>query len=134
MNILYFTRTMGVGGTEKVIIQMCKSLNMQFDNIIVCSCGGCNVEVLNDLGIKHYIINDIEEKSPFSIFKTLIELKKIIKEEKIDIIHTHHRMAALYTRILSYFYKFKFIHTAHNTFYNKRKLTNFALKKVVLLL
>ena len=36
MNILYFTRTMGVGGTEKVIIQMCKSLNMQFDNIIVC--------------------------------------------------------------------------------------------------
>ena len=38
-------------------------------------------------------------------------------------------MAALYTRILSYFYKFKFIHTAHNTFYNKRKLTNFALKK-----
>ncbi len=127
MNILYFTRTMGVGGTEKVIIQLCKSLYSQFDNIIVCSCGGCNVEVLNKLGIKHYEIVDIEDKRPLTILKNLCRLAKLIKKEKINIIHTHHRMAALYTKFLNYFYKFKFIHTAHNTFNDKVNLTRYAL-------
>ncbi|WP_278656760.1 glycosyltransferase [Paraclostridium bifermentans] len=129
MNILYFTRTMGVGGTEKVILQLCESLNGNFKKIIVCSSGGENVEVLKKLGIKHYKINDIENKNPLYILSNLIKLKKIITEENIDIVHTHHRMAAFYTRLLTNFKNFKFVHTAHNTFFNKKRLTNFALRK-----
>lgn len=128
MKILYFTRTMGIGGTEKVILQLCKSLNKNFEDIIVCSSGGENLEVLNQLGIKHYSINDIEEKNPLYIFANLVKLKKIIDKENIDIVHTHHRMAAFYISLLIKFKKFKFVHTAHNTFYNKKNLTNFSLK------
>lgn len=129
MNILYFTRTMGLGGTEKVILQLCKSLDKKVDKIVVCSCGGCNVKLLDNLGIKHYEIKDIENKNPIRIIETFIKVAKLIKNENINVVHTHHRMAALYTKLLSYFYKFKFIHTAHNTFNDKKKLTNYALNK-----
>lgn len=127
-NILYLTRTMGVGGTEKVIIQLCKYFNKRFNKIIVCSCGGIYEAQLDELGIKHYKINDIEKKNPINMVKTLLTVVKIIKSENINIVHTHHRMAAFYISIIRKFMKFKFIHTQHNTFYDKKYLTKFALK------
>ncbi|WP_242976797.1 glycosyltransferase family 4 protein [Clostridium sp. 3-3] len=126
-NILYFTRTMGIGGTEKVVMQLCRYFNNKFNKIIICSNGGIHEDELQKLGIKHYKIDDIEDKNPIIIFKTLISLYKIIKNENIDIVHTHHRMAAFYSEILNKLMNFKFIHTAHNTFHNKKTLTKFAL-------
>jgi glycosyltransferase involved in cell wall biosynthesis len=126
-NILYFTRTMGLGGTEKVILQLCRNFNSEFNKIVVCSIGGLHEEELKKLGIKHYKINDIENKNPINILKTFLTLKKIIKNEKIDIIHTHHRMAAFYTSILKKIMNFKFIHTVHNTFLDKKVLTKISL-------
>lgn len=126
-NILYFTRTMGLGGTEKVILQLCKKFNSEFNKIVVCSSGGVHEEELKKLGIKHYKISDIENKNPINVLKTFMILRKIIKNENIDIIHTHHRMAAFYTSILKKIMKFKFIHTVHNTFLDKKILTKISL-------
>ena len=46
-NILFFTRTMKLGGTENVVLQMCEILQPYVNKIVVCSCGGVNVEKLN---------------------------------------------------------------------------------------
>ena len=62
-NVLFLTRTMKLGGTENVILQLCEILKPQVNKIVVCSCGGVNVEKLQKMGIKHYMIPDIEEKS-----------------------------------------------------------------------
>ncbi|NFE74567.1 glycosyltransferase [Clostridium botulinum] len=127
-NILYFTRTMGLGGTEKVILQLCNNFKGKFKNIIVCSNGGIHEKELKKLGIKHYKINDIENKNPINIAKTFISLMKIVNTEKIDVIHTHHRMAAFYVSLLRKFKNIGFIHTAHNTFTDKKFLTNLVLR------
>lgn len=127
-NILYFTRTMGLGGTEKVILQLCEIMNEQADKIIVCSCGGVNIEKLNEIGIKHYYIPDIEKKDIKTILTVFKTISKIIKEENINIVHTHHRMAAFYTRMIKFIRDFTFINTAHNTFNDKKWLTKFALR------
>ena len=126
-NILYFTRTMGLGGTEKVILQLCENLTENFNNIVICSMGGVHEEQLRKLGIKHYKIADIENKSLRNMYLTIKTLNTIIKRENIDIIHSHHRMAAFYVKILSYFKRFKFVHTAHNTFSDKKILTKWSL-------
>lgn len=129
-NILYFTRTMGVGGTEKVILQLCKSMQGQFDKIVVCSSGGDNVKCLNEMLIKHYIIDDIENKDPAVIIKTIGKLLSVIRHENIEVVHTHHRMAAFYVCLIKVIKpKLVFIHTTHNTFYDKKALTRFALKR-----
>lgn len=128
-NILFFTRTMKLGGTENVVLQLCDIFKDKVNKIVVCSCGGVNVEKLNAMNIKHYEIPDIDNKSVSCILKTLSQVKKIIKSEKISIVHTHHRMAAFYTRLLGVQKKCIFINTSHNTFYDKKKLTRFAYKQ-----
>ena len=47
-NVLFFTRTMMLGGTENVILQLCEIFKPLVNNIVVCSCGGVNVEKLNN--------------------------------------------------------------------------------------
>lgn len=127
-NILFFTRTMKLGGTENVVLQLCEIFKPLVNSIVVCSCGGVNVEKLNEMRIKHYLIPDIENKSISTIFAVCKTIKTIVKEERITIIHTHHRMAAFYVSLLRLYRKCKFINTSHNTFKNKKILTRFAYR------
>lgn len=132
-NILFFCRATQHAGTENVVVQLCNILKPYVNKIVVCSAGGFKSEVLNGMGIKHYVIPDIEKKSFNTVMSVLFSLNSIIKKEKITVIHTHHRMAAFYTAILKYRHKFYFINTAHNTFTNRKALTKFAYKQAHLI-
>lgn len=133
-NILFFTRTMNLGGTENVVLQLCEIFKPIVNKIVVCSCGGVNTEKLSAMHIKHYRIPDIKKKSPDTILKTFLKVKRIIRKEKINVIHTHHRMAGLYTRLLTCCNKsIVFFNTSHNTFTDKIWLTRFAYRKAHLI-
>ena len=132
-NILFFPRTMGLGGTENVVLQLCEIFKPIVNNIVVCSCGGENVKGLEKMGIKHYMIPDIEDKSLSAILKTAKQLRTIVREENITVIHTHHRMAAFYVAALRLYKKCSFINTSHNTFYDKKFLTKFTYKHAELI-
>ena len=132
-NVLLFTRSMGLGGTENVVLMLCEILKEKVNKIIVCSNGGINEKRLQEMGITHYTIPDIESKNPVVIFKTARILKRIIKNEKISIIHAHHRMAAFYISFFRLFCGRVFFATSHNTFYNKKLLTRFSYKKCTLI-
>lgn len=127
MKILHISRTMGQGGAEKVVYQLCKDIKNA--EMVVASSGGIYEEDLKNNKVKHFIIPDIDKKNPFLMFKTFILLNNIVKKEKIDIIHSHHRMAAFYSKVISlYNKKIKRVYTAHNIFYNKKQLLKFSLK------
>lgn len=126
-NILFLTRTMALGGTENVILQLCEILKPLVNNIVVCSSGGINVSKLEEMNIKHYTISDIENKNPINIIKNIKSIKRILKEESITVVHSHHRMAALYANLCCN-NKITKIANAHNTFYNKKILTKLAYK------
>ncbi len=129
MNILHISRTMGQGGAEKVVYQICKGCNDEKIKMYIASTGGSLSEELKNEGIVHIDIPDIDKKNPFLIIKTIFVLNKAIKKFDINIIHSHHRMAAFYSRILCFFNKnVKRIYTAHNVFEDKKKLTIFSLK------
>lgn len=122
-NILFFLRATQHGGTENVVIQLCKILEPYVNKIVVCSADGMKVNLLFDMGIKHYTIPDVEDKNPKTIFKILTKVNRIIKNEGITVIHTHHRMAAFYTYLIQKVTPIEFINTSHNTFNNKKLLT-----------
>lgn len=127
-NILFFLRATQHGGTENVVLQLCEIFKPLVNKIIVCSSDGFHVAALSKLEVRHYNIPDIEEKSPGTVFAIAAILTKIVKQEKITIIHTHHRMAAFYVSFLGLYKKCIFINTSHNTFKNKRYLTKFSYK------
>ena len=128
-NILFFLRAPQHGGTENVVLQLCEIFHPLVNKIVVVSADGFEVEKLKPYGIKHYRIPDIESKSLKTILAVSKKIKKIVKKEHITVIHTHHRMAAFYVRLLGLYRSCVFINTSHNTFYNRRFLTNFAYKK-----
>ncbi|MDD6808014.1 MAG: glycosyltransferase family 4 protein [Oscillospiraceae bacterium] len=127
MKILHISRTMGQGGAEKVVMQLCRD-NKKHEQI-VASCGGIHVEELEKSGVNHILIPDIDIKNPKLMLKTFFVLFRAVKKNHIDIIHTHHRMAAFYGRIISFLTGAKHVYTAHNVFYDKKKLMNFALDR-----
>lgn len=133
LNILHLARTMGQGGAEKIIYQLavgCESIDRK---IVVASCGGVYVESLKKRGISHYFVQDLECKKPQVMLQTLCTLIKVIKKEDIQILHSHHRMAALYGQILKGFFpKLKLVYTAHNVFYDKVSLTSMTLKNTAI--
>lgn len=124
-NILFLTRSMKLGGTENVILQLCETLQPKVNKIIVCSCGGVNIKKLSEMGIKHYDIPDLVVKKPKVILLIYRTLKQIIKDENITIIHSHHRMAAIYAILAGKKEMIKIVNV-HNTFQDKKMFTKIA--------
>ncbi|MDG4983282.1 glycosyltransferase family 4 protein [Lactococcus lactis] len=126
-NVLFFVRTMGQGGTENVVLQLCEILNLNVNRIIVCSSGGINVKKLDSMKIKHYVIPDIVKKNPLSIIRIIAILRNIVKKENVTIIHSHHRMASFYSKIILNKQIIRVV-TAHNIFQDKIRLTHWGYK------
>jgi len=125
-NVLILERTMGIGGSSQVVLQICKALQPHVNKIVVCSSGGAHTEKLKKMNMKHVTIPDICDKRAFLTISKI--LKKIVCEEKITIIHSHHRMAAFYVEVLGLYSNRFFLHTAHGEFFDKRFLTRYALR------
>ena len=128
-NILHISRTMDIGGAERIVYQLATDLKEEFSNVHVASTGGLWEIKLKEAGVYHHKIADIDSKKPKVIFSILKNLNNIIKVNNITIVHTHHRMAAFYIRLLQMFHpKLIHIYTAHNVFHDKLSLYNFSLK------
>lgn len=126
--VLIFTRSMGLGGTENVILGLVRVLTGHVRKIIVCAADGVNAAALRDAGVTFYPVPDMEKKTAGNILHIVKTLKRIVKNEGVDIIHSHHRMAAFYVRISGLAKKkIHFIH-AHNTFSDKRLLTRYSYR------
>ena len=129
-NILHISRTMDIGGAERIVYQLATDLKDEFDQVHVASTGGLWEEKLAENGIQHHRILDVDSKQPASVLKILASLSKIIKEKEITLVHTHHRMAAFYVRLLQLRHpNLIHVYTAHNVFKDKLPLYKFALGK-----
>lgn len=92
--ILFIVRTMGLGGTENVVLQLCEILSDKVNKIVVCSSGGVHEKKLQEMGIKHYMIPDIASKNPMDMLKSCRSIKNIIDKEQITIVHTKKALLA----------------------------------------
>ncbi|QWF36062.1 glycosyltransferase [Latilactobacillus curvatus] len=126
MKILHISRTMGQGGAEKIVFQLCKDNNFQQQFVI--STGGSYVQKLDEIGVKHYKMPDINSKNPITMIICFWKIFRVVRMNKIQIVHSHHRMAAFYARLVAALTKVQCVYTAHNIFFNKKKLLRFALK------
>lgn len=120
---------MDIGGAERIVYQLSSDLKDEFDSVHVASTGGLWESELSAKGIQHHKILDIDSKNPLTVLKLLTSIRQIIKKNKITIVHTHHRMAAFYIRLLKLVHpKLIHVYTAHNVFKDKLPLYRFALK------
>lgn len=115
MKILMALMGMEIGGAETHVLELAADLKYKGYDVIVTSNGGVYVKELTDLGIKHIKL-PLNTKKPTSMIKSFFGLKRIIKEEKPDVVHSHARIPSFILGILNKFIKFNFVTSAHWVF------------------
>lgn len=109
-----------LGGAQKVAIDLCKKTDKdKFEFFMICGMGGILDDETSGV-IKVYFIKDlIREINPLKDFKAFIEIYKILKKEKPDIVHTHSSKAGILGRITAFAAGIKtIIHTIHGFPFN----------------
>lgn len=131
-NILLTTMRLDIGGAETHITELAKGLSKEGFKVIVASTGGVYEKELESSGIKHYKV-PLDNKKPHNVIKAYSLLKKIIIDEKIDLVHAHARIPGFICGLLHKKMGFPFVTTAHGTWktgYGLRYITNWGQKTV----
>ena len=129
IKIMQFIHGMSMGGAETLVKDYCLGINKnKFDIVLLCfnNCNSPYDKMLKDAGIKIIYVEDYDEiykkancnflKKTYRAINRYIIVKKIIKRENPDIIHTH-------MTLNSYVYfarpkkTTKIFHTVHNELY-----------------
>ena len=130
--ILMALMSFSIGGAETHVLELSAELKKMGFDVVLISGGGEYEEVLKEYGIKHYKA-PLYTKHPLKMLKSLRVLRKVIKKEKIDIVHAHGRIPAFLCGILHKFCKFIFVTTAHwvfDTSHGLKYLSNWGEKTV----
>ena len=111
-----------IGGAETHVAELAIELARRGNEVHVASNGGVYEKEISQFGIKHHKL-PLHNKRPENMFKSYIGLKKLITQNKFDIVHAHARIPAFICSKLHKKLKFRFITSAHWVF-----KTNFWLK------
>lgn len=109
------TMSLGIGGVETHIVELCKELAAKGNDITVASNGGVYEKELEESGIKHVKL-PLHNKLPSALAKSYFGLKKLIKQEQFDIVHAHARIPAFICGKLAKRLKFRFVTTCHGVY------------------
>ncbi len=115
MKILMCAMALDIGGAETHVLELSRALCNMGHSVTVASNGGAYVRELKACGIKHVRI-PLHTKAPSRVIKSYFALKKLIKEEKFDIVHAHARIPAFVCGLLHPVLHFRFVTTAHWVF------------------
>ena len=121
-----------IGGAETHVVELSKELKKQGYDIIVASNGGVYEKELEEAGIRHYRV-PMNQRNVLKMFKSYYLLKKIVKKEQIDIVHSHARIPGFICGRLQKKMKFTFVTSAHWVFYTGmglKYLTNWGQKVI----
>jgi len=111
-----------LSGVQNVMLQILEAIEADGYEIKVATApGGELVEVVENHGWKHIPIPSlVREINPVKDFQAFRELAKILKEEKVDILHTHSSKTGLLGRAVGKLCKLPtIIHTVHGYPFHK---------------
>jgi len=94
MKILQILPEMNVGGVERGTLDLAKYISAHGHQSLVVSNGGGLVVLLEAQGTKHYKL-PVHRKNLWTMFECVSALEKIIRNEKVDIVHARSRVPAL---------------------------------------
>lgn len=120
MKVLQVTTHLNMGGIANYILSLCRKLEAMGIGCVAASSGGDLDPEFEKSGIHRKRLN-MRTKNEFGlkVFSSIFSLVKIIKEEKIDIIHAHTRVSQAAVFFASQITGVPYITTCHG-FFKKR--------------
>jgi len=111
-----------LGGAQEIAIYTTENLNHnRYNPILISGCGGIlDREVKNNPRIKSFFIPELIRKvNPIKDAITLMKIWKLLKSERVDLVHTHSSKAGILGRWAAHFAGVPLIfHTYHGFGFN----------------
>ena len=105
-----------IGGAETHVVELSKELHREGWDVAVVSNGGVYERELQEAGIRcHHA--PLHKRDAFLMARSLGILRRVMKEEKPDVVHAHARIPAFLCGILQKQMGFPFVTSAHWVFY-----------------
>ena len=130
--ILMATMGLDIGGAETHIVELSKQLRAMGYEVVVVSNGGVYVPEILAAGIRHYQA-PMHRRSLRCLVRSLFILRRVIRQERPDVVHAHARIPGFLCGLLHRFMGFPFVTTAHWVFQTGgglRYLTNWGQRTV----
>ena len=115
LSVLLVLMEFNIGGAETYVLNLAKGLKQAGANVCIASNGGAYVPLLEQYGINHYTL-PLRSKNPFKMLKAYKQLKRIIKQEKINVMHSHARISSFVCNFARKAMKIPFVTTCHGTY------------------
>jgi len=113
--ILQVVPSLIAGGVERGTIEIAKAIVTADYNSIALSAGGPLVSKILDSGSKHFNMN-VDTKNPACILYNIYRIAKLIKENKVDIIHARSRAPAWSSYFAAKKQDIRFVTTFHGIY------------------
>ncbi len=130
--ILMTSMGLEIGGAETHVVELSKELVKMGYRVIVASNGGVYVKELEESGIRHYNV-PMHKRNILKMVISYYKLKKIIRREHVDIVHSHARIPGFICGFLHKKLPFTFVSTTHGVYSTKmglKYLTNWGQKVI----
>lgn len=120
ISVMHLINSFSLAGAEKLVYDICKRIDKNKFEVYICSIG------FQDTDIEKQIIDELEKESIHTLtlrkqknrqrISAILALRKIILENKIDIINTHCTSPDFYGRTAAFLSNLKIVFsTVHNT-------------------
>lgn len=117
MNILFLSTHLNTGGISSYLDTLSRGLMKKGHRVWIATSGGNLVESLKESGVKHITLN-IRTKSELDcrIYFSLLAVSRMIKKNKIDVIHAQTRVTQVMAACLNKLSGKPFVSTCHGFF------------------
>ncbi|MCL6448763.1 MAG: glycosyltransferase [Armatimonadetes bacterium] len=113
--ILLALMKLDIGGAETHAVVLARHLTEMGYKVIMASNGGCFEAEIARYGVKHCRV-PLHLPKISLIWRAAWAMRKIVREEKVDLIHAHARIPAFVTAVMGRPKNVRFITTAHFNF------------------
>ena len=121
LRVLHLITRLPIGGAEKILIDTVRNLDRaRYDSVVCCiqDRGELATEIVQ-MGVPLFCLHRMQSKR-FD-FRAVTAVKKLIRQERIGLVHSHLYHANLYGRLAALLAGVPAVATVHNT-YTRRKL------------
>lgn len=117
MRILFLANHFNTGGIASYVVTLARGLVRRGHDVLVASSGGDRVADLEEAGGRHYRVPlGVKCEVHPKIFLSLLRLSRLVREEKVDIVHAQTRSTQVCASMLSGVTGTIFVSTGHGFF------------------
>lgn len=113
--VLQVLPALGGGGVERGTVEMAAAIAQAGGRALVASSGGMHVSSVERAGGQHFAL-PLDSKSPRRILGNALQLGRLIRTERVDIVHARSRAPAWSARMAARRAGVKFVTTYHGAY------------------